>query len=45
MGLFWVLDEEVRVEGSSDGVVLKRLWWPLRRVAWGPKVGKHGEGR
>ncbi|XP_074212863.1 unconventional myosin-XVIIIb isoform X3 [Camelus bactrianus] len=24
-GLFWVLDEEVRVEGSSDGVVLERL--------------------
>ncbi|KAF6082176.1 myosin XVIIIB [Phyllostomus discolor] len=24
-GLFWVLDEEVRVEGSSDSVVLKRL--------------------
>ncbi|XP_054450403.1 unconventional myosin-XVIIIb [Pteronotus mesoamericanus] len=24
-GLFWVLDEEVRVEGSSDSVVLERL--------------------
>ncbi|XP_066116369.1 unconventional myosin-XVIIIb [Saccopteryx bilineata] len=24
-GLFWVLDEEVRVEGSSDSTVLKRL--------------------
>ncbi|XP_054936652.1 unconventional myosin-XVIIIb, partial [Physeter macrocephalus] len=24
-GLFWVLDEEVRVEGSGDGVVLERL--------------------
>uniref|UniRef100_G3SSZ2 Myosin XVIIIB n=1 Tax=Loxodonta africana TaxID=9785 RepID=G3SSZ2_LOXAF len=24
-GLFWVLDEEVRVEGSSDNVVLERL--------------------
>lgn len=24
-GLFWVLDEEVRVEGSSDSMVLERL--------------------
>lgn len=24
-GLFWVLDEEVQVEGSSDSVVLERL--------------------
>uniref|UniRef100_A0A673T4A1 Myosin XVIIIB n=1 Tax=Suricata suricatta TaxID=37032 RepID=A0A673T4A1_SURSU len=24
-GLFWLLDEEVRVEGSSDGTVLERL--------------------
>lgn len=24
-GLFWVLDEEVRVQGSSDSVVLERL--------------------
>lgn len=24
-GLFWVLDEEVRVEGSSDSRVLERL--------------------
>ncbi|XP_006890529.1 PREDICTED: unconventional myosin-XVIIIb [Elephantulus edwardii] len=24
-GLFWILDEEVRVEGSSDSVVLERL--------------------
>uniref|UniRef100_A0A7N5JZV1 Myosin XVIIIB n=1 Tax=Ailuropoda melanoleuca TaxID=9646 RepID=A0A7N5JZV1_AILME len=24
-GLFWLLDEEVRVEGSSDGMVLERL--------------------
>lgn len=24
-GLFWVLDEEVRVEGSSDSAVLERL--------------------
>lgn len=24
-GLFWVLDEEVRAEGSSDSAVLERL--------------------
>ncbi|CAH6778729.1 Myo18b [Phodopus roborovskii] len=32
-GLFWVLDEEVRVEGSNDSVVLERL-----RAAFEKKV-------
>uniref|UniRef100_A0A8C9P816 Myosin XVIIIB n=1 Tax=Spermophilus dauricus TaxID=99837 RepID=A0A8C9P816_SPEDA len=36
-GLLWVLDEEVRVEGSSDSVVLERL-----RVAF--EKGAGGEG-
>nr|XP_006984182.2 unconventional myosin-XVIIIb isoform X2 [Peromyscus maniculatus bairdii] len=34
-GLFWVLDEEVRVEGSSDSVVLERL-----RAAFEKKVAE-----
>lgn len=39
-GLFWVLDEEVRVEGSSDSVVLERL-----RTAFEKKsAGADGEG-
>ncbi|XP_026640331.1 unconventional myosin-XVIIIb [Microtus ochrogaster] len=33
-GLFWVLDEEVRVEGSSDSVVIERL-----RTAFEKKSG------
>ncbi|XP_049644039.1 unconventional myosin-XVIIIb [Suncus etruscus] len=37
-GLFWVLDEEVRVDGSSDAVVLERL-----RVAF-EKMGVGVEG-
>lgn len=38
-GLFWVLDEEVRVDGSSDTVVLERL-----RVAF-EKMGVGFEGK
>lgn len=38
-GLFWVLDEEVRVDGSSDTVVLERL-----RVAF-EKTGVGVEGK
>lgn len=38
-GLFWVLDEEVRVEGSSDSVVLERL------CAAFEKKGAEAEGK
>ncbi|XP_017353629.1 unconventional myosin-XVIIIb isoform X1 [Cebus imitator] len=34
-GLFWVLDEEVRVEGSSDSVVLERLCAAFEKKAAG----------
>ncbi|XP_055461922.1 unconventional myosin-XVIIIb, partial [Psammomys obesus] len=34
-GLFWVLDEEVRVEGSSDSVVLERLCKAFEQKAAG----------
>ncbi|XP_006249640.2 unconventional myosin-XVIIIb [Rattus norvegicus] len=34
-GLFWVLDEEVRVEGSSDSVVLERLHAGFEKKASG----------
>lgn len=38
-GLLWVLDEEVRVEGSSDSVVLDRL-----RAAFEKGAGAEGKG-
>lgn len=41
-GLFWVLDEEVRVEGSSDSVVLERLSAAFEKAS-GTK-GKGGGG-
>lgn len=42
-GLFWVLDEEVRVEGSSDSVVLERLHAGFEKKASGAE-GKGGWG-
>lgn len=34
-GLFWVLDEEVRVEGSSDSAVLERLRTAFEKMSAG----------
>ncbi|XP_028621359.1 unconventional myosin-XVIIIb [Grammomys surdaster] len=34
-GLFWILDEEVRVEGSSDSMVLERLSTAFEKKASG----------
>ncbi|XP_055972547.1 unconventional myosin-XVIIIb, partial [Sorex fumeus] len=38
-GLFWVLDEEVRVEGSSDGAVLERLRAAFEKSRVGAEEG------
>lgn len=43
-GLFWVLDEEVRVEGSSDSVVLERLRTAFEKMSAGAD-GKGSRGR
>lgn len=39
-GLFWILDEEVRVEGSQDSVVLERLCAASEKKG----AGAEGEG-
>lgn len=39
-GLFWILDEEVRVEGSQDSVVLERLCAASEKHG----AGAEGEG-
>ena len=39
-GLFWILDEEVRVEGSQDSMVLERLCAASEKKG----AGAEGEG-
>lgn len=39
-GLFWVLDEEVRAEGSGDSVVLERVCAAFEKKG----AGAEGEG-